>query len=86
MASSYLQGAADAEEAHELASMTVGERGAFTLLIRPTRPEWPGSIIAYFADGLEREPGKGRVDWSLVVTHDGRARDHADFCAEILGD
>jgi hypothetical protein len=56
------------------------EEGVFTLIKRPTQPNWPGPLIIYCADDMRADKGADWIVWFAAVAPDGTfIEDFDDF-------
>jgi hypothetical protein len=69
MALGYLNGVEDVVNTCDLSDIFASNSGYFTLLLRSTKPEWPGPLIFYVAESR----GDGIQRFEVAVGADGKA-------------
>ena len=73
LASSYLEGVEDAMDACNSTGLFEVDDAVFTLTERPTRADWPASMIIYVAEIYAAQNAIDAEHFEVVVGPDGRA-------------
>ena len=73
LASSYLEGVEDVMDACNSTGLFEVDDAVFTLTERPTRADWPASMIIYVAEIYAAQNAIDAEHFEVVVGPDGRA-------------
>lgn len=79
----YLSAVADAGS-QPLAEPLITPRGTFTLITRPTAPDWPAPLLIHAASWASPSNWTGIGFWSAAVDPWGRLLDPSEWCDEEI--